>query len=244
MKAVALLAHAVGQVVRHPGAALRVGLVRLTALTAVIGLVVAWLGTVPPAGTGPLLAVLGTIAAGWVLTAWIAVGWHRFVGLGERPAGWLPAWHGQAVLAYALGAFVLGVIVTLAAFAALLVAGTLLGGASPDGAVALRAAGVGVQVAALWAFLRLGTALTAQALGRHLGFGRAWSRTAPASGAILGLAALLVLLGWGADALAAAPSSAVFGAVLSAVLSWATLMLGVAVLTTLHGHLVEERPLA
>lgn len=241
-----MLIHAVDQILYSPGAALGISVMPLVLLVALTQGTGAWLASSFSAGQGPpggfagaFASTLLAVLAGWVLLTSVAVRWHRFVLRGEKPSDWLPRWHGGRVAGYMLRGLLIGVVVGLPTVLALLVVSTALA----RSILPLLAAVLAIQFAAGWAALRLSASLPAVALGERMGLGEAWAATAPASGAVALLVAILALGDLALDALVGVLPTAP-GLVVAVVAGWAALMLGIAVLTTLYGHLAEGRPLS
>jgi len=92
--------------------------------------------------------------------------------------------------------------------------------------------------------LRWSLVLPGTAVGKPTGVGESWRQTAPLSGTIVGTSVLLMainlLVGFVALPFGASP----IGTLLSLAGNWFTLMVGLSVLTTLYGHIVEGRTLA
>lgn len=182
------------------------------------------------------------------VTSWVAVAWHRFILL-EEYAGLLPAVSGRPIWSYAGKAILLGLIILLVAiplfFLVGIVASPLMGN-GPGGMpiVGMLVFGV-VSVLLSVLSLRLGVALVGTALGKPMSFGAAWSATAKVNGVIVNVAILLVLINTLPGALLTPVSMAlpIIGAVLQLALTWLSMMLGVSILTTLYGHVIEDRPL-
>ena len=91
-----------------------------------------------------VLALLASWVAWGVLTAWIAVRWHRFVLLEERPRGAVPPWDGALIWAYALRS--IKVALVMAAVAVALLLGLALAFLLPQGLAAVFAAALGLLV--------------------------------------------------------------------------------------------------
>ena len=209
-------------------------------------------GTDDPTALSPTMPETTLVATGFLLSAlsvvvtlWIAVGWHRFVLLGEAPRGILPAFHGGRVLAYLGWSLLIGLMVALGLFAIIAVLGVVLA------ALGLGAAGVILGPVALFAamvlFYRLSVKLPAVAVGRDLTFAQAWDATKGHSGTVVLLAFLTVafslviqiptMLDMGAGSGTTAVTM-----VYQLVVQWVATLLGVGTLTALYGHLVEGRP--
>ena len=267
MGGLAILVHAARQVVGNLREALRISLaLYLVSQAAILGVTYAVLGDVmgdwsmaglalddpyveadADAQVVPAAAWLALGASWivqWVATAWIAVRWHRFVLLEERPAGAIPPWDGALVWAYvarsikvALVPIAVGIGLSLALLVAVLLPPPL---AAPLALIG----GLLVTVALIALPLRIGLGLPAAALGGAMSTGESWRATEPAWGSILVLAVLSALLGYALGLPSALPGLPVAATLsITLVAGWAQLMVSAAVLTTPHGHLVEGRPL-
>lgn len=183
----------------------------------------------------PILLQLLTAVAG----LWVAVAWHRFVLL-EEHGGTLPAFHGRRMLSYFFVILLLTIMLALVAGSAGALAGIVFGVSTP-----LFAIGVFViLVAVLWVFYRLSPMLPAAALGRPIGPAQAWVETKELSGAILvtGLSLIAVSLFCAAvAALIMFQVSVLIGVILFGVLQWAYTMVGISILTTIYGIVIEGR---
>lgn len=173
------------------------------------------------------------IAFGLFVFGWVAVSWHRFILL-EEYAGFLPAVSGRPIWPYVGRSFLYGLLLTLVAIPLVLVFGMF-------GPFLLVIPGAILTF--LW--FRIGLALPSIAVGKPISMGQAWSASSGMSGTILGVAFLLMLINGAASIVVdqIAPIAGIIAFVLELVLQWVTLMLGVSILTTLYGHLIENRPL-
>jgi hypothetical protein len=254
--------HGVSMLLRNLGPALRVSLgpvliaLAITAILAALGLgsfgaLMATggemteeeaLAAVSQFGWG---TVFGSIIAAvvWLFAlSWVAVAWHRHVLLEEK-TGLLPPLRQDLVWPYLGRTILLSLILVLLSIPVAFGLGLLL--AISDSFVMLFIVGVLTWLALGWVAMRLSLALPARAVDRPMGFGESWNATAPASGGILVIVLVLgvinVILGWLIPAIFGV---GVVAAILSLVVQWFTAMLGLSVLTTLYGHLVERRTLA
>lgn len=188
------------------------------------------------------------------VTSWVAVSWHRFILL-EEYSGILPAVSGRPIWSYAGKAILLGLLVMVVALPIFLILGTIMmpfagaGGMPADPSAGLPLAGLLVfalaTVVLTFLSLRWGVALVGTALGKPIGFSDAWRATKPISGVIFGVAAILMLINTLPGFILTPITQAVpiIGTVLQLMLTWLTMMLGISILTTLYGHVIEERPL-
>lgn len=189
-------------------------------------------------------AVFGSLIAAvvWLFAlSWVAVAWHRHVLL-EEQSGLLPPLHQNLVWPYLGRTILLALITMVLAIPVGFVLGFVLLGS--QSLVMLFIGGVLTWLALGWVAMRLSLVLPSRAVDKPLTFGESWAATAPASGGILMIVLVLgvlnVLLGW---LIPAVFGSNILAALLGLAVQWFTAMLGLSVLTTLYGHLVERRPL-
>ena len=205
------------------------------------------------AATLPAGAASGLLATALVqLLAflWISVAWHRHVLLREGGEGWVPPFYGREMLGYLGRSLLIGIVV----MAAVVMASVALVPLAPA---------LGFAVATVLAMVlvyRLGLILPAGAIGKPIPVVEAWRTTAGQSGTVVLLAVMTyatslllqlpALLDAGPETEAGAgaaevatggggPISLLYGLVVT----WALLMLGVSLLSTLYGHFVEGRSL-
>ncbi|GGL55379.1 hypothetical protein [Wenxinia marina] len=181
-----------------------------------------------------------------LVSAWIAVAWHRYVLVEEAP-GLVPPVRGGTILGYAGRTILLGLLVVLAAIPLSMVLGLVAAPAlqRPDSLVSqivVFALSVVIPAVLSWMWLRLGLVLPARAVGQAFGLGDSWRATQPAAGPIFAAALLLGLIALGLSLVV----PAVFGSgwpglALQLAANWFSLMLGISILTALYGHLVEGR---
>jgi hypothetical protein len=190
---------------------------------------------------GAVLSLLATLAVQIIVSVWIAIAWHRFVLMNERPAGFLPDWPGAGILTY----FGWSMGITFLVFLAMLPVGLIIGLVSivvPAVAVLMPVVMVAVAVGV---FYRLAPVLPGIAVGRQVTLGEAWRATDGQYGSILamaGFAAVLALLVQ-VPLMIGGDSSSIIATVYSLVIGWFSVMIGSSVLTTLYGHYIEGREL-
>lgn len=251
MKGWQIFVHSVRQVFNNLDGALRVsGVLYLVQIA--VGMVVGgglsfsardMMSSGPGAGffLGMLVVLLVAVLTGF----WIAVAWHRYVLLGEKPAI-LPTFRGDLIWSYLIRSFAYGVI--------LIVVGAIWGGVVGFLVGSLFGSSVVVTMI-LMAFLiylpvlviafRISSDLPAAALGVNRPFMSGWAATAGQTGDLIGLAAIVVVFGVALQLL----GGFVFGqigilsVIWSLVVGWVQMMVGVSVLTTLYGHYIEKRAL-
>lgn len=253
MKAWQIFRHSVRQVTGNLPDALRLSLVPM-AVQVVVMLGLIWVasqtGGVPDAAAPEAGFVLGTILAVIVMLAtalWIAVEWHRYVLLNERPMGFVPPFHGSRIVAYLLRS--LAYLLILAVVAALLMIvqttlSKLLAIATPLPFMLLSLIVVLLPVLVLG--LRLSAGLPGAAIGAEEDFTAGWRATADATADIVQLALILIGAQFGLQLVSAGLAQAnlsILSFAWEIVSGWLVTMVGVSVLTTLYGHYVEGRPL-
>jgi len=255
-----LLRHVVQQVFGNLRQAAQLTL--LLFLAPFIGLVVLVGGTSgvmsEAPGGGTILAGLLLVVVAIVAYCWAAVGWHRYVLLEETGNGILPHWRGDRISAYFGRAFVVGIVVFLAAVGGGIVVGIAAAiTQSPAVAIVL---GVGLVFGASWVATRIGLVLPAAALGERMTIGESWAITRPVGSHIflplivialvVGVTQQLILLVFGqtvtTDLFGQVQEQYVLtlpGQILNGVLSWLQVLVNLALMTTLYGNLVEGRQL-
>lgn len=172
---------------------------------------------------------------------WIAVAWHRYVLLDEKPDSILPRFNGPRIFVYFGYSLLLGLIMVAAAVVLFIVVGVLQGLHAMILAIPVGIAAVLVLIVAGY---RLGVVLPASSVEKSIGIGEAWRATQGANGAILAVAFLtllcLIVLQIPTIPLILLHLTLALE-VWSAVVNWLALMVGVALVTTLYGYYVERR---
>jgi len=196
-----------------------------------------------------VLLVLALIPFTLFVLAWIAVSWHRFILL-EEYSGILPAVNDRPIWPYAGRSILYGLLILLIAIPLFFVVGlvaTPFLSSSPQAAFSPIAILVFVAVAAVLSFVwfRIGIALPSIAVGQPISIGQAWQASAPMSGTIFGVSLLLMAINALGEVVITpfSTTAPLIGMLLSIAVQWTVLMLGVSILTTLYGHLIEKRPL-
>jgi len=191
---------------------------------------------------GGLLSSLVLLVVILFAVSWIAVAWHRYI-LKEEAPGLLPPLRADLVWPYLGRSILIALILIVVAIPLGLVFGLVVGASGSVAAASL----VGLLMALVlgWVGTRLSLVLPARAVERSMTFGESWAITAPASGAIFLVVLILALISIVLSSLLTLIlGDNIFSGLLSLALQWFTTMLGLSVLTTLYGHLVEHRPLA
>jgi len=185
-----------------------------------------------------------SIAAYLFVACWIAVTWHRFVLLEEYPAT-LPAVSDRNIGAYAWQSVKIGLaMVGVAMIMGVLFALTVLPLMSAGSVTATLVYTLVIGLVIGYISLRVSVCLPAVAVGKQMGIRDSWTVTAKVSGAIFALAVLLavfnLILTFPAVYITWPPLALIY----DLITTWIVLMVGVSVLTTLYGNLVEGRELA
>lgn len=258
MNGMDVVRHGIDMLLRNLGPALRVsaGPVLIAFLvTAVLGA----LGLGAALGPGADFSQPAGIGAGWGFTlfvgtllamllwlfvlSWVAVAWHRYILLEEQP-GLLPPLRSDLVWPYLGRTVLLALLLILLAIPVSIVAGFLLYGAGPENLVAVFVVQTVLSLLLGWVAMRLSLVLPARALDRPLRFGESWAATAPVSGAIFVVVLVLAVINAVLALLFGAMGDNLVTVLLSLAVQWFTAMLGLSVLTTLYGALIERRTLA
>ncbi len=195
-----------------------------------------------------LLLSLPLIAFSLFVPGWIAVAWHRFILL-EEYSGFVPAITGRPIWGYIGKSVLLALLLGLAAIPLMMIVGVVsmpfmqLSGGLSLIVFAITGLMIGTAIGFLW--FRTAICLPAKALGDDMKFGEAWANTKDISGTIFGVTLIIVGLNVGV--------ALVLGVILSGIplvssiaelaINWLSMMVGISVLTTIYGHVVEGRPL-
>ena len=192
-----------------------------------------------------LFATFVVIAIYLFASSVIAVVWHRFVLLEETPQ-LMPPLKGMPVSSYlwaAVGRVLLLIAVAVPLFAGLAMIVTNIFGAATLFAGMAISIFAGTVLSFLW--FRIGLGLPGIALGKPMSIGQSWRKTEPIQGVIFQVAVILVCINIGLTILVAPLSSMspIITIPVNIALNWVTLMVGVCILTTFYGHVVEGRDL-
>ncbi|WP_417269256.1 hypothetical protein [Celeribacter sp.] len=167
-----------------------------------------------------------------VISLWVAVAWHRFIILGERPTTLIPPMNGSRVMAYFLMSLLIGVIVV----AVLLVASVILSPLAMMGGTSLVVAGfVVLLIPITYIVYRISPVLPAAALGEGIGIGAAWKQTDSVKSAVFQVGILATLAGFVLQQIGVLfSSSALLSMLYSLASGWVMLMVGVSVFSTIY----------
>jgi len=223
--------------------------IRLTGLLWAVGYIISllplyfWSPEAPPE-LGNSLIFAATMVVNLICMLWIAVLWHRFMLLEENVDSIVPSWSGALVWSYFKAAIVVGMIIVLASAVPFLIFSyfsPLFFGIS----IWLGYGMLSILGLLIYYFsLRISLVLPAAAIEKPISIGDSWRVTQPASGAILVASLILVLFSILLQTpFGASGAGSVINLISSFFTQWISVMLGVSILTTLYGHLVENRPL-
>ena len=198
-----------------------------------------------PGNAGGLVVfVLGAAVIMFFAMSWAAVAWHRYILLEEYP-GVLPAINDRPILGYIGKTLLLTLLLMLVMVPVMLLLGGLFATLTQGGSLVtgLIVSGVlGILVSYFW--LRWALVLPSTAVNKPMGIRESWAATANYTRTILGVAVLLMVLNLLLGLIALPFGASIVAVVISYAVNWFTLMVGLSVLTTLYGHIVEGRDLA
>ena len=254
MKGWQIFVHSLRQVTGNFEAALRVSGLLYVAQT-VVGLLL--LGGVAMRGGGPagmmqsgftsgmalgfLIVMLVTLVTG----LWIAVGWHRYVLLGEAPTT-VPTFRSDRIMAYFLRSLGYGAILILLAVVWGGFVGFAIGSIVSDSmTLAIILMAILIYLPILVIGFRITADLPAAAIGVDKPFLSGWAATVGQSVDLVVLALIVIVIFGGLGLIGGYVfgMSSVLYAIWAFVFGWFQMMVGVSILTTLYGHYIEKRPL-
>ena len=196
----------------------------------------------PDAAGSLFIGIVLILVTALFVFAWIAVSWHRFVLLEEYP-GILPAVSGRPIWPYIGRSVMLVLVLILIALPVGFVFG-LLSGAVMNNMVLFLLLNALMGVLFTWIWLRLALLLPATAVGKPISMGDAWNASGRMSGAIFQAAVILVVLNViFSSVFGAALGDNIVAGILNLIVTWVTMMVGISMLTTLYGHLIQGRDL-
>jgi hypothetical protein len=247
MKAWAIFVHSIRQVFGNLPEALQIsGLTYLAQMAIAIALGVtttAMEATTEPTGAEATKVTIAMMAM-LIALMWIAVAWHRFVLLNERPAGYLPQLSLQRLGRYAGRSVLIALLSLLIGMVLWLAFGTLFVGLFGLTWLTELLIVICVIVPVLTFLYRLSTILPGVAVDRDLGFADGWVATTGETPTILILAFLsgvaAIVLG---SPLALLPEGSILSLLWQVISGWVQMMISASILTTLYGHYIEKRAL-
>lgn len=247
MKAWAIFVHSIRQVFGNLPEALQISaLIYLAQMAIAIALGTSPNMAVAPEDTttGEAFAMLLAVLALLIALFWIAVAWHRFVLLHERPAGFIPSFDAGRLLRYAGWSILIALLSLLIGAVLWLALGTLffsIFGLTP---VASLLTVISVLVPVFTFLYRLSIILPGVAVDRKVGLTDGWVATTGETPTILILAflsgATSIVLG---SPLGMLPEGSIVALLWQVITGWVQMMVSASILTTLYGHYIEKRPL-
>ncbi|WP_417258547.1 hypothetical protein [Celeribacter sp.] len=167
-----------------------------------------------------------------VISLWVAVAWHRFIILGERPTTFIPPMNGARVFAY----FVMSLLIGLIVVAIIVVGSVILSPPAMMGNIISIIVGfIVLLIPITYIVYRISPVLPAIALGEKKGFVAAWRQTAPIKVAVFQVGILATLAGFVLRQIGVLfSSSALLSMLYSLASGWVMLMVGVSVFSTIY----------
>jgi hypothetical protein len=198
---------------------------------------------------GPFfLTIIGLAVFSVFVAAWVAVSWHRFILL-EEYSGMLPAISGRPIWPYVGKSILLGFLIAILGLVIGMILWLVLTPLAGAGQAALDLGGAIISIiliAILWlVWFRIGVALPATAVGKPITLSEAWNATSKINGTIVGIVVIIAVVSF----IAGTATQGLYGIhpalgfVVDIFVQWLNLMIGVSILTTLYGHVIEGRPL-
>lgn len=195
-------------------------------------------GSGGPDGRVVLAAILGAVIFAFTFF-WAAVGWHRYVLLGETPAGLVPSPNLAMINFYFWASVRLVLMLLVLMIPVLLLIFLLMGSFGMDLATG-RVLTFLLMVPVSAVLFRLAVVLPGAAVGKPMSLGDGWQATSGhfSTFIVVALASMAINQLSGI-----AFGGGIAGLIIGAVLSWLSLVVGISVLTTLYGYFVERRAL-
>lgn len=167
------------------------------------------------------------------VSIWIAVEWHRFALLGERPQTILPPLRRSHLVDYFVKSLLILLVlfgVMMAGLMVLMLLTALLGG---FGAISFALVFV-ILVFVVLVFYRISPLLPAAAMGEDMKLATAWGATKPYTAQISQAAILLLMGTFAMQVLGILFGQGLFGLIYSLVTGWIALMVGVSLLSSIY----------
>jgi hypothetical protein len=199
-------------------------------------------------GGSIILAILVTVVFAVFVAAWVAVSWHRYILL-EEYSGILPTVSGRPIWPYVGVSMGLGFLIAILGLIIGMIMGLVLIPFSAAGSAGLYLGGaiVGILMIAILSLMwfRMGVALPATAVGKPIKLSEAWEATSKINGTIIGIVLTIAVVSFiaGVATQGLYGIHPIMGAIADLFVQWVNLMIGVSILTTLYGHVIEGRPL-
>jgi hypothetical protein len=185
-----------------------------------------------------VLAGLGLLVFAMFVFAWVAVTWHRFI-LKEEYPDVVPSISGRPIWPYVARTLMITLqfmLLLIPLFILIMALANILFSNNVTAAI--------FGVAFVW--FRVAISLPSFAVGEHMGSMDAWEITSEHSRDILMMSVVIIVL----NSVMSMGVATLFGGlplvafILRIIVQWTTMMVGISVLTTLYGHIVEGRSLS
>lgn len=196
-------------------------------------------------GLSGALIVFALIVFAIFVFGWVAVAWHRFI-LKEEYAGFLPAIARRPIGSYVWTSVLAGLLVALTSFAVGFIGGLLIALIGLQNSfLGEFVLGLAIGVLTGYVWFRIALVLPACAISKPMRIPESWAQTERAKNTIFQVVLIMVGINLLIQLLLAsliwAPVPAFL--VVGVAAYWLNFMVGLSILTTLYGHLVENRPL-
>lgn len=175
-----------------------------------------------------------------IVFSWAAVGWHRFVLLGENPGRLLANINKTYVMSYIWAGFRVfgGILVMLIPLMILALSFNLSGNT-----VAIVVIPNIVMFILVVLVLRISLVLPAVAVGRRMSLRQSWTATKGYFSVLIGVSLTIILLDFLANLFSGYVGDASLVFVLNLLFGWLQFAFGLSILTTLYGVCVDKRTL-
>ena len=191
-----------------------------------------------------VLAGLGLLVFAMFVFAWVTVTWHRFI-LKEEYPDVVPSISGRPIWPYVARTLMITLqfmLLLIPLFILIMALANILF----SNIVTAAIFGVALNVLYAFVWFRVAISLPSVAVGEHMGSMDAWEITSEHSRDILMMSVVIIVL----NSVMSMGVATLFGGlplvafILRIIVQWTTMMVGISVLTTLYGHIVEGRSLS
>lgn len=182
---------------------------------------------------GHISVIIGSNLVVLLASIWVAIEWHRFVLLGERPNSIIPPFRAELFKAYFGKSLLMTAVMFAAALVVVIIATiftALIGGAQLVPVMSIMI----LSIFGMYAFYRASPVLPAAALGQSLTLKEAWHRTEPHKQLIFRTTFLMIFVTLALQIPSAFVGAGPIGIVVSLVTGWIGLMVGVSLLSAIY----------
>jgi hypothetical protein len=184
---------------------------------------------------GSVFVFIPLMILGLFVGSWVAVSWHRFILL-EEATGFLPPIKDRPIWPYLGRNIVIGFLIIIIGIPLLLIASLFSWSFI---LFSLLSTAVGAVLVGIW--FALGMSLPGIAVGKTMSLGETFALARPHMNTIIIVAVMLMVFNFVIALIAGLIP--IIGGLLLLAANWLSLMLAISILTTLHGHIIENRPL-